>query len=81
MSKGLEALKYISHFTYFQYGSYKDKLDAIEKELKAFEIIKDFVWMENGEIHLGLYGDVEIILTEGDFESKEKYDLLKEMLK
>ena len=36
---GLEAFKFISGFTNFQNGWYKDKLDAIEKELKALEII------------------------------------------
>ena len=59
---------------------YAEDFEKVEKELKALEIIKDFVWIENDEIHIGLYGDSEIVLRENDFESKEKYDLLKEML-
>lgn len=55
--------------------------DEVYKKAKAFDIIKDFVWIENDEIHLGLYGDSEIVLKESDFESKEEYDLVREMLK
>lgn len=50
-----------------------------EKKLKALEIIKDFVWIENDEIHLGLYGDSEIVLRENDFETQEEYELLKKI--
>ena len=85
MSKGLEELNILYEYLRDEYDCRGMKKideckDAVEKELKAFEIIKDFVWMENGEIHLGVYGDVEITLGEDDFESKEKYDLLKEKL-
>ena len=64
-------------------GEYEDidkSPEHLAKVKKALESVKDFVWIENGEIHLGLYGDSEIVLRENDFESKEKYDLLKEVL-
>ena len=92
MSKGLEALERLMANYYEmcrdagdnddQYQRYNltSERAIIEKELKAFEIIKDFVWTENGEMRIGLCGDVEITLGEDDFESKEKYDLLKEAL-
>lgn len=88
MSKSLEALEAIG-FCLIDYDGkeytrirdeYAEDFEDVEKELKALEIIKDFVWIENDEIHLGLYGDSEIVLRENDFESKEKYDLLKEVL-
>ena len=41
MSKGMEALKYISNFSSFWNGYYADKLASIENELRAFEIIKE----------------------------------------
>lgn len=84
--KALESLTLLKDFVLGGFDSSLDKTfikgacDIIEKELKAFEIIKDFIWIENGEMHLGLYGDIEITLREDDFESKEKYDLLKEEL-
>lgn len=95
MSKGLRALKRLSAVASMycdDCATSEEDLDrgmfekdyqavkTIEKELKALEIIKRFVWIENGEIHLGLYGDSEIVLKENDFESKEEYDLLKEVL-
>lgn len=55
-------------------------IKQVKKELKALDVIKEFVWMEDGEIRLGLHGDVEIPLKEGDFKSKKEYDLLKEVL-
>jgi hypothetical protein len=72
MSKGLEALDELMS-VYFdnevvkrKYGiteeTAKEKRKIIEKELKALEIIKKFAWIEDGEIHLGLYGDIEIVL-------------------
>lgn len=87
MSKGLEALGKIGsepiicgNIIGSVYNKYKIQFDIIEKELEALEIIKDFVWIENGEIHLGLYGDSEIVLKENDFKSKQEFDLLKEVL-
>ena len=50
------------------------------QEHKALEIVKKFVWVEDGEIHLGLYADSEIILSKDDFETQEEYDLLNEVL-
>lgn len=89
MSEGLEALENIGKIEVSvsderDYISLKlsqtKEYSLIAKELRAFEIIKDFVWIESGEIHLGLYGDSEVVLREKDFESKEKYDLLKKVL-
>lgn len=56
--------------------------EVIEKELKALEIIKEylFVFVENGQLKSGRYGDIEILLDEDDFETKEDYELLKEVL-
>jgi hypothetical protein len=86
MSKGMEALEYISHFTCFWDGYYKDKLDAIEKELKAFEIIKkkglDTIIFNN----LNDYDEyLEYCESSEAFKSlfeytKEEFDLLKEAL-
>ena len=47
----------------------------------ALVLVMEFVWMEDGEIRLGLYGDVEIPLKESDFKSKREYDLLREALR
>ena len=90
MTKGLEALKYISNFTNFQGGYYKDKLDAIEKELKALDcLIK--------ELKLTVYKSKDVFNEEHFwimkpsnnnyfnhnemFEvSKECYDLLRKVI-
>lgn len=57
--------------------------EVIEKELKALEIIKEcsFVFVENGQLKSGRYADIEILLDKDDFETKEDYELLKEVLK
>lgn len=62
------------------YLTTRETVRQVKKELKALDIIKEFVWMEDGEIRIGLYGDAEIPLKEGDFKSKREYDLLKEAL-
>ena len=80
MSKGLRALERIKEFMKVNCKHWKQDVGYIEEELKTLEIVKKFVWVENGEIHLGLYADSEIILNENDFETQEEYDLLKNNL-
>jgi len=85
MSKGLEALNYIRHFTNFQNDCYKDKLDCIEKHLKALDIIKRELVIEikynyltekydvyiYGERGLGDMTKIEVSKEEGDILKKE----------
>lgn len=52
-----------------------------QKEHKDLEIIKKFIWVEDGKLKCGRYADIEIELEEEDFESEEEFDLLKEVLK
>lgn len=55
---------------------------TIEKCLKALSLIKDkFVWVENGDLKSGQWANIEITLNEDDFESKEDYELVKEVFK
>ena len=58
------------------------RLAIIAKDLEALEIIKkySFVFVEDGQLKSGRYADVEILLDESDFETKEEYELLKEVL-
>lgn len=58
------------------------RLAIIAKDLEALEIIKkcSFVFVENGQLKSGRYADIEILLDEDDFETKEDYELLKEVL-
>lgn len=85
MSKFLEAFEYISHFTCFgnEYWNryYDDKLDAIEKGLKALEIIKE----KKVDVRILLL--VDSLYKYNNFDStkrieltQEEYDLLKEVL-
>ena len=75
MSKGLEALKHL-YAKLSCKSSIEDidenlqEYDIIEKELKALEIIKDFISLEPHCI----YGKAKRNLTQ------EEYDLLKEVL-
>ena len=87
MSEGLEASERLErikgHFdpkSIFNKELFNEDFEVIERKLKTLEIIKKFVWVEDGEIHLGLYADSEIILSENDFETQEEYDLLKSNL-
>ena len=94
MSKGLKALEYISNFTNFQNGYYKDKLDSIEKELKTLEIIKEkkvdvdtlMFYMRqqpNNKWALNSYNnwvDHNGINERKRLLTQEEYDLLKEVL-
>ena len=66
-------------------GGYEEDNEVIEnalKDLEVLEIIKkhSFLFVEKGKLYCGKYGDVELILDEDDFESKEEYELLKEWL-
>ena len=55
---------------------------TIEKYLKALSLIKGkFVWVENGDLKSGQWANIEITLNEDDFESKEDYELVKEVFK
>lgn len=58
------------------------RLAIIAKDLEALEIIKkySFVFVENGQLKSGRYLDIEVLLDEDDFETKEEYELLKEVL-
>ena len=54
--------------------------EKTRKKLKALEIIKNkFVWVENGKLYAGVQCDIETELNREDFDSKEEYDLLKEV--
>ena len=58
-----------------------DRLNKIDKDLKALEIIKEqgFLFVEKGQLYCGRYGDIEVLLEEDDFEDKHEYELLKEV--
>ena len=86
MSKGLEALKFISRFTNFQDGYYKDKLDSIEKELKALEIIKalglDIGWFQRNLNEGMTYEDYAFSNPRGKYYlTEQNFNILKETLK
>ena len=57
-------------------------ISAIKKDLKVLEIIKkhSFLFVEKGKIYCGRYADIELLIEEDDFETKEEYELLKEWL-
>lgn len=59
-----------------------DRLNKIDKDLKALEIIKEhsFLFVEKGKLYCGRYGDIELLIEEDDFEDKHEYELLKEEL-
>ena len=60
----------------------KNDSRTIEKCLKALSLIKGkFVWVEDGDLKSGQWADIEITLNEDDFESKEDYELVKEVFK
>lgn len=58
-----------------------DRLNKIDKDLKALEIIKEhrFLFVEKGQLYCGRYGDIELLLEEDDFQDKHEYELLKEV--
>ena len=87
MTKGLEALNELRLFTSCQDGYGKEKLDIIEKELKALEIIKqkmvDIIWIYacNNQIE---YNDKMVKKWEcrptAYFLTKDEFNFLKEVL-
>ena len=74
MSKGLEALQEIKSKP-FSWEKLKDSLDTIEKELKALEIIKKYYVFEENQFYTFKRKTIR------NKETKEEYDLLKEVLK
>lgn len=89
MSKGLEALKWLMDNGYIKYENgwqaapyILENINAIEKELKALEIIKDkFV---NVTIFMGCdsleeYNKHPLTMRKGRL-TQEEYELLKEVL-
>ena len=58
-----------------------DRLNKIDKDLKALEIIKEhrFLFVEKGQLYVGRYADTELLLEEDDFQDKQEYELLKEV--
>ena len=80
--KPLEALQQLQRHRYGTLEDFDKKLSIIEKSLKALEIIKKFAIVDNGEIYITSHEfidlDDEPIITEID--SKEEYELLKEIL-
>ena len=63
-----------------QANEFVEEVEVVEKKVKALEIIKRFIWVEDGKLKCGRYADIEIELEEEDFESKEQFNLLKEVL-
>ena len=59
-----------------------DRLNKIEKDLEALEIIKEhrFLFVEKGQLYVGRCCDVELLLEEDDFQDKQEYELLKDVL-
>ena len=82
MNKGLEALQDIKNKP-FSWGKLKDSLDTIEKELKALEIIKKYVGIQESYDEIFPYDIVDkqyVSTSSGLIISKEEYNLLKEVL-
>lgn len=74
--KGLEALKTLSHIANYYYSDYEyeEEETIIERELKSLEIIKEMKCFTFYEIDNQYY-------VSGINVPKERYDLLKEVLK
>ena len=65
----------------FDYLERTPQIRTLRKCVKALEIIKEnIIWVEDGKLKCGRYADIEIELEEEDFESKEEFNLLKEVL-
>ena len=58
-----------------------DRLNKIDKDLKALEIIKEhsFLFVKKGKLYVGRYADTELLLEEDDFQDEQEYELLKEV--
>lgn len=81
IKEALKNIKIRCHSKSMKYDPIDFDLDTIEKYLKALEIIKRFIWVEDGKLNCGRYCDVEIELDEEDFEDEEELKLLLEVLK
>lgn len=58
----------------------KQALLKEQEQEKALNLIKKFIWFEEGQLKCGRFGDIEIDLDESDFENKEDFYLLKKLL-
>ena len=87
MSKGLEKLKTIRHIHDIECGkdeSINKDFDIIEKELKALEIIKKYVGVQESYDELFPYDIVDKQYVSSGSSlviSKEEYELMREVLK
>ena len=63
-------------------GLVEDIENIILQDLEVLEIIKkhSFLFVEKGKLYCGRYGDIELLLDEDNFENKQEYELLKEVL-
>ena len=88
MSKGLEKLESIKRSFIFNvdklvYNANKNHFKTIEKELKALEIIKKYVGIQESYDEIFPYDIVDkqyVSTSSGLIISKEEYNLLKEVL-
>lgn len=58
-------------------------MKQLKKQDKILEILKNescVIWVENGELYSGRYGDIQIPLDEWDFNGKENQEIIKEWL-
>ena len=73
MNKSLKALERIKDFMKVNAKHWKQDVGMIEKELKALEIIKKLLIIDNDKQRIDIKNCVEM--------SDDEYDLLKEVLK
>ena len=62
--------------------NYREKEEdsrEIEKALEVLEIIKEhyILFVEQGQLYSGRCGDIEVLLDEDYFDSKQEFNLLK----
>lgn len=65
------------------YREKEEDFKEIEKALEVLEIIKEhyILFIEEGQLYCGRCGDIEVLLDEDDFDSKQEFNLLKEWLR
>lgn len=65
------------------YREKEEDFKEIEKALEVLEIIKEhsFLLVEEGQLYCGRNLDIQALLDEDDFDSKQEYDLIKEWLR
>lgn len=56
-----------------------EEYDEFMKQKKALDFIKKFIWVEDGKLKCGRRDSFVIELYEPDFETKEEFNLLKEV--